>query len=79
MKTEINSEIVIIGSGPSGLRAAFTAINNNLTPIIFDWNSYLGGILRLLGKEIKEPTEARIFTNTTVININYNHLSLIHI
>jgi pyruvate/2-oxoglutarate dehydrogenase complex dihydrolipoamide dehydrogenase (E3) component len=73
MKTEINSEIVIIGSGPSGLRAAFTAINNNLTPIIFDWNSYLGGILRLLGKEIKEPTEARIFTNTTVININYNH------
>lgn len=72
MKTEINSEIVIIGAGPSGLRTAFNAIENNLIPIIFDWDSHLGGISRLLGKEIKKPTEAKIFTNTTVININYN-------
>jgi len=72
MKTEINSEIVIIGGGPSGLKTASNAIKNNLIPIIFDWNTHLGGISRLLGKEIKEPTEAKIFTNTTAININYN-------
>ncbi len=72
MKTEINSEIAIIGSGPSGLRALSTAIKNNLMPVIFDWDRYPGGILRLLGRDINYPTEAKLFTNTTVVDIVYN-------
>lgn len=72
MKREINSDIVIIGSGPSGLKVASNVIKYNITPIVFEWDNQIGGILRLIRKEIAKLENAEIYTKTTVINAIYN-------
>ncbi len=72
MKKELTSDIVIVGSGPSGLKAVSSAVKSNLTPIVFEWDEQIGGILRLIGKEIYASEDVEIYTKTTVINVVYN-------
>ncbi|MEM3832556.1 MAG: FAD-dependent oxidoreductase [Thermoprotei archaeon] len=72
MKKELTSDIVIIGSGPSGLKATSSAIKNNLTPIVFEWDEQIGGILRFARKEIYTPENVEIYTKTTVVNAVYD-------
>ncbi|MGB9729495.1 MAG: NAD(P)/FAD-dependent oxidoreductase [Thermoprotei archaeon] len=72
MKKELTSDVVIIGLGPSGLKAVSSAVKSNLAPIVFEWDEQIGGILRLMGKEISTPKDVEVYTKTTVINVVYN-------
>lgn len=72
MRVKLKGEVIIVGAGPSGIRAAWSALEKGFKTIVFEWDESFGGIKRLLGHSVKYPEEAKLFNKTTVVRLKYN-------